>query len=307
MSATEDLSQQIKHSPDLPGVYLFRDGVGDVLYVGKALALRRRLAGYLPAFGGESAGRLPVKVLEMAGRAASVEWIVTSNEVEALLLEHNLIKQHRPPFNIRLRDDKSYPYIMITATDEFPRVQFTRSPHQKGYLYFGPFSNAAKVRETLDALAKVFPMRTCRGRQPGRRSGSPCLQFHIQRCPGPCIGAVDARGYQDVIDQVVDFLSGRETKVVARLARSMQEAAERQDFESAAVYRDRLDALRHVLERQQVESSSLGSADVVGLALDEWGANLQVFVTRDGKLADRRSLTFENVAARTLRRSSSVL
>jgi excinuclease ABC subunit C len=296
MSTIDELKHQIKHSPDLPGVYLYRDEAGEVLYVGKALSLRRRLANYLPAVDGDPAGRLPVKVTEMVSRAATVEWIVTSNEAEALLLEQNLIKQHRSPFNIRLRDDKSYPYIAVTTEDEFPRVMFTRQPHRRGNLYFGPFSSAAKVRETLDALGRVFPVRTCRGGRPGRRSGAPCLQFHINRCPGPCTGAVGAAAYGAVIDQVVDFLSGRETKVVARLERSMQEAAGRQDFETATVLRDRLDALRHVLERQRVESSSLGSADIAGLAMDDWGANVQVFITRDGKLADRRSLTFVNVA-----------
>ena len=296
MSATEELTQQVKQSPDMPGVYLFRDERGDVLYVGKALSLKKRLASYLPAVEGKETGRLGAKVNEMVGRAATVEWIVTRNEVEALLLEQNLIKQHRAPFNIRLRDDKSYPYIMITAEDEFPRVVFTRKPHRRGNLYFGPFSSAAKVRETLDVLGRVFPLRSCGGRHPGRRSGSPCLQFHIQRCPGPCANAVGSGEYRAVIDQVVDFLSGREPEVVARLERAMQEAAGRQDFESAAVFRDRLDALRHVLERQQVESSSLGSADITGLAVDDWGANVQVLITRDGKLADRRSLTFVNVA-----------
>ncbi len=296
MSGSDELVHQIKHSPDLPGVYLFRDASGIVLYVGKALSLRKRLANYLPALEASAPGRLPAKVTEMVTRAAGVEWIVTSNEVEALLLEHNLIKQHRSSFNIRLRDDKSYPYIMITVEDEFPRVMFTRQPHQRGNLYFGPFSSAAKVRETLDALGRVFPVRACRGRQPGRRSGTPCLQFHIDRCPGPCLGALAAADYQAIVDQVVDFLSGRETKVVAQLERAMQEAAGRQDFESAAVFRDRLEALRHVLERQQIESSTLGSADITGLALDDWGANVQVFITRDGKLADRRSLTFVNVA-----------
>ncbi len=295
MSGSDELRHHIKHAPDLPGVYLYRDASGDVLYVGKALSLRKRLANYLPALEGGDAGRVPAKVAEMVSRSAAVEWIVTTNEVEALILEHNLIKQHRPPFNIRLRDDKSYPYIMITAEDEFPRVMFTRQAHRRGNLYFGPFSSAAKVRETLDVLGRVFPVRACRGRQPGRRNGSPCLQFHIDRCPGPCLGTVDVADYGAVVGQVVDFLSGRETRVVARLERSMQEAAERQDFESAAVFRDRLEALSHVLERQRIESSSLGSADVTGMAVDGWGANVQVFITRDGKLADRRSFTLVNV------------
>ncbi|MBN1631956.1 MAG: excinuclease ABC subunit C, partial [Thermoleophilia bacterium] len=296
MSTTEELRQQIKNAPDLPGVYLYRDGSGDVLYVGKALSLRKRLASYLPGLDGDKAGRQPVKVNEMLGKAASVEWIVTGNEVEALLLENNLIKQHHSPFNIRLRDDKSYPYIMITMQDEFPRVVFTRQQHRRGNLYFGPFSNASKVRETLDALGKVFPLRTCNGHRPGRRSGSPCLQYHIGRCPGPCLGTVTPSEYRAVIDQVIDFLSGRENKVLARLERSMQEAAANHDYESAAVLRDRLEALRHVLEGQQIESRSRGAADIAGLAVDDWGANVQLFITRDGKLADRRSLTFVNVA-----------
>jgi excinuclease ABC subunit C len=295
MSGRDELKELMKGSPDLPGVYLYRDAQGEVLYVGKALSLRKRLASYLPGLTDES-GRLPVKVYEMMSRAASVEWIATTNEVEALLLEHNLIKQHRAPFNIRLRDDKSYPYVMVTIDEDYPRVMFTRQPHRRGKLYFGPFSDAAKVRETLDALARVFPVRTCRGREPGRHSGSPCLQFHINRCRAPCVGNVDATGYREVVDQVIDFLSGRERSVLAVLEQSMREAAARQDFESAAAFRDRVEALRHVLERQRIESSSLGSADITGMALDDWGANIQVFITRDGKLADRRSLTFVNVA-----------
>jgi len=299
MSHVEELRHQIKHSPDVPGVYLYKDERGEVLYVGKALSLRKRLAGYLPAVEGKNGGRVPARMVEMVGRAATVEWIATTSEVEALLLEHNIIKQHRPQFNIRLRDDKSYPYIVITTEDEFPRVMFTRQKHRRGNLYFGPFASAAKVRETLDVLGRVFPVRSCRGPRPGRRSGSPCLQFHIQRCPGPCQGTVDPGDYKAVIDQVVDFLSGRENRVVARLQRSMHEAAERQDFEGAALFRDRLEALNHVLERQRIESSSLRSADVVGMATDVCGANVQVFITRDGKLADRRSLTLVNVEGAT--------
>ncbi len=291
----EELRQQIKHSPDLPGVYLYRDEAGNILYVGKALSLRKRLGSYLQAFPGSGKGRVPAKVVEMVERAASVEWIVTASEVEALLLENNLIKQHRPPFNIHLRDDKSYPYIMITMQDEFPRMLLTRQPHRKGNLYFGPFLSPSKVRETLDTLRRVFPVRSCRGKEPGRHSGTPCLQFHIKRCLAPCEGKVNAEEYRGMIARVIDVLSGRETTVPAGLERSMQEAAARQDFEAAAVFRDRREALSHVLERQGIEGNGLGSADVTGMALDAQGANIQVFVTRDGKLADRRSLTLENV------------
>ncbi len=299
VSATDELTQQIRHAPAHPGVYLFRGDHAEILYVGKARSLKKRLASYLPAVGGARSARVPAKVSEMMGRAVAVEWIVTGSEAEALLLEQNLIKQHRAPFNIRLRDDKSYPYLMVTMLEDFPRLVFTRQAHRRGNLYFGPYSSAAKVRETLDALQRVFPLRTCSGKQPGRRSGSPCLQLHIERCAGPCVGSVDRAGYRAVIGQVVEFLSGREPLVVSRLEQEMQEAADRQDFEAAAALRDRLAALRHVLERQQVESSALGSADIIGLATDEWGANVQVLITRDGKLADRRSLIFVNVIGAT--------
>ncbi len=299
MTAADDLKELIRHSPDHPGVYLYRDEAGSVIYVGKALSLRRRLSNYLPGLSGGDNARVPVKMVEMLARAAGLEWIVTSTEVEALLLENNLIKQHRPPYNIRLRDDKSYPYIMITMEDDYPRVMFTRQPHRKGNLYFGPYGSAAKVRETLDVLRRVFPIRACRGREPGRHSGSPCLQFHIKRCLAPCLGETSVEEYRELVTQVVDLLSGRQTKVAAALQAAMAQAAARQDFETAAVYRDRLEALRHVQERQRIESTSLGSCDITGMAMDARGANVQVFVTRDGKLADRRSFTLENIEGAT--------
>ncbi len=288
-----ELERQIKEAPDLPGVYLFRDGDGVVLYVGKALSLRRRLAGYAPAVREEA--RVPVKVGEMGRRAESVEWIVTSSDAEALFLEHNLIKRHRPDFNIRLRDDKSYPYIVITMAEEFPRVMFTRQPHRRGNLYFGPYGSAAKVRETLDALGRIFPFRKCRGPQPGRRTGSPCLQFHIKRCNAPCVGGVSAEEYREVVSRVADFLAGRHNQTVAAMEVEMKAAATDRDFEKAALLRDRLEALRHILERQQVKGAVQGAVDIIGLARDESGANVQVFLTRDGLLSDRRSFTLVGV------------
>ncbi|MHB8869930.1 MAG: excinuclease ABC subunit UvrC [Thermoleophilia bacterium] len=286
-----ELERQIREAPDLPGVYLFRGGTGGVLYVGKALSLRKRLLSYLPAVRGSEGSRAPVKVTEMAQRAEVVEWIVTSTEVEALLLEHNLIKRHHPDFNIALRDDKSYPYIVITMEEEYPRVLFTRLPHRRGNLYFGPYGSAAKVRETLDALGRVFPYRKCRGAKPGRRSGSPCLQFHIKRCTAPCMEGVTPEEYRVIVDRVADFLSGRQAKTITSMEREMKEASQATDFERAALLRDRLDALRHIMERQQVKGAVLGAVDILGLARDERGANVQVFLTRDGLLSDRRSFT----------------
>ncbi len=290
----DELQRQIKDSPDLPGVYLFRDPQDGVLYVGKAVSLRKRLVTYLPAVRGD-AGRVPAKVLEMAQRAETVEWIVTASEVEAFLLEHTLIKRHHPPFNIRLRDDKSYPYVVITLEDEFPRVMFTRQPHRKGSLYFGPYANAAKVRETLDMLGRIFPFRKCRGPAPGRRTGSPCLQYYIKRCQAPCVGLISKEEYREVIDQVVAFLQGRQHEVADRLEASMRAAASDQDFEVAALYRDRLEAVRHVLERQRVSLPTAGNADIIGMAVDQLGANVQVFLTRGGLLTDRRSFSLDNV------------
>ncbi len=276
-------------------MYLFREEGGSVLYVGKALSLRKRLGNYLAAARHGEGPRVPAKVADMVERAATVEWIVASSEVEALLLENNLIKRHRPPFNIRLRDDKSYPYILITMEDEFPRVMFTRLPHRRGNLYFGPYASAAKVRETLDTLGRIFPFRKCRGVQPGRKSGSPCLQYHIKRCTAPCAGLIPSDEYALIVRRVVDFLSGRYARVASDLDADMREAAQALDFERAALYRNRLEAVRHVLERQQARSESLGTVDIVGMALDEHGANAQVFITRDGILSDRRSFSLENI------------
>ncbi|MHB9150724.1 MAG: excinuclease ABC subunit UvrC [Thermoleophilia bacterium] len=290
-----ELERQVKEAPDLPGVYLFRDGEGVVLYVGKALSLRRRLAGYAPAVRDES--RVPVKVAEMARRAESVEWIVTSSDAEALLLEHNLIKRHRPDFNIRLRDDKSYPYIVITMEEEFPRVIFTRKPHRRGNLYFGPYGSAAKVRETLDALGRIFPFRKCRGPRPGRRTGSPCLQFHIKRCSAPCVDGISPEDYRQVVTRVADLLAGRHNQTVGAMEAEMKAASADRDFEKAALLRDRLEALHHILERQQVKGAVQGAVDIIGLARDESGANVQVFLTRDGLLSDRRSFTLDGVEA----------
>lgn len=274
---------------------MFRSREGDVLYVGKAASLRKRLSNYLPATRAENAQHDNPRVLEMGQRAHSLEWIVTSSPSEALLLENNLIKRHRPPFNIRLRDDKSYPYIVVTAEDAFPRVMLTRQPHKRGHLYFGPYANAAKVRETLDTLGRIFPFRKCRGPKPGRHSGTPCLQYSIKRCPAPCEKLVSPEDYREIVEQVVEFLSGRQRDLARQLESEMKQAAKAQDFERAALYRDRLTAVRHVLERQQARSQVLGTADVIGMARTEEAGNIQVFLTREGILADRRSFTLEEI------------
>ncbi len=281
--------------PHEPGVYRFLDGDGAVLYVGKAKDLRKRVAAYFKR--GTSAGPHG-RTAEMVARARDLEWVVTASETEALLLEDNFIKEHRPPFNLRLRDDKSYPWIEITMVDEWPRVRFFRGRHVPGNLYFGPYSSARKVRETLDVLGRIFPYRKCKGRQPGRVSGSPCLQYFIRRSLGACDGRVGHDEYMEVIAQVVDFLRGRLGAVERDVERAMEEAAKAQQFEKAALLRDRLEAVRHVQERQSARVEAVEAFDVIGLYQGEPGSNVQVFRVRDGAVVDRQTFFVDNAAGR---------
>jgi excinuclease ABC subunit C len=285
------LEEQLKGLPAKPGVYLFRDDHGQVLYIGKAKALRPRVRSYFQA--SPSVGRATIRSLPE--RVADVEVIVTDTEVEALHLEQNLVKRHRPPFNVRLRDDKSFPYIAVTVEDDYPRVMFTRERHRRGVVYFGPYANAKKVRETLDVLNRVFPYRPCEGPKPGRHSGIPCLDYHIERCLAPCVGYVSKENYRAIIDGVIEFLSGETRPIQRELERKMTKAAEAERFEEAARYRNRLFAVRHLVERQAADRRSVGTVDVIGIASDGERAAVQVFPLRDGRLIDRYAFHLENV------------
>ena len=225
---------------------------------------------------------------ELIDRTDSIEFLVTENEPEALLAEQSFIKRYRPRFNIRLRDDKSYPYVGVSLDEEFPRVYFTRERHRPNRAYFGPFSSAKRVRETLDLLGKLFQYRTCEGPEPGRRSGVPCLDYYIKRCQAPCVGYIDKEEYRGNIDRIVGFLSGRYKEIAGDLEDKMEEASEAQDFERAALFRDRLNAVRAMMERQQVAGGALGSADLIAVAVEGSDANAQVFQVRDGVLAERQ-------------------
>src|ERR1700761_4246673 len=275
--------------PDEPGVYLFRDGRGKVIYVGKAKSIRKRVASH---FSNPStrAGR---EILDMIEQ---IEALVVHTESEALLVEQNFIKQYKPRLNIRLRDDKSYPYIAISLDEEFPRVYFTRERHRRDRAYFGPYSNAKRVRATLEVLGKVFMFRSCDGPEPGRRSGSPCLDYYIKRCEAPCVGYVDREGYRKAIDGVIAFLSGRYKEIEQRLEYEMQLASSEQRFEDAARERNRLRAIRSLLERQRVAHDGEGSMDAIAIALADGEANAQVFQIRDGVLSDRQSFYLDNTA-----------
>ena len=234
----------------------------------------------------------------MIERIASIDFLVTESEAEALLAEQSFIKRHRPQFNIRLRDDKSYPYIGISLDEEFPRVYFTRERHRSQRLYFGPYSSAKRVRETLDLLGRLFQYRTCEGPEPGRRSGVPCLDYYIKRCAAPCVGYVDREEYRRGIDAIVAFLSGRYRDVERDLERKMAEAAAAEEFERAAVFRDRLEAVRSLMERRSVAGESLDSADLIAVAVEGAEANAQVFQVRDGVLAERHGFYLANEAER---------
>jgi len=283
------LEDQLKGLPAKPGVYLFRDERGDVLYIGKAKTLRPRVRSY---FQSGQDGRAQIAYLPE--RVADIEVIVTGSEVEALHLEQNLVKRHRPPFNVRLRDDKSFPYIAVTVEDEYPRVMFTRERHRRGVWYFGPYANAKKVRETLDVLNRVFPYRPCEGPKPGRHSGIPCLDYHIDRCLAPCVGYVSREDYRAIIDGVIEFLSGNVRPIQRELEQKMNEAAREERFEDAARYRNRLFAVQHLVERQAVERQSVGTVDVIGFAADGDRAVVQIFPLRGGRMVDRHSFHLEN-------------
>ena len=278
MSRAERIAEQRRTLPDEPGVYLFYDAKGELLYVGKARSIRKRIASHFSA--GER---------RLTSRIDRIDTLVTANEAEALLAEQSFIKRHRPRFNIRLRDDKSYPYVCVSLDEDFPRVYFTRERHRAHRAYFGPFSSAKRLRETLDLLGKLFQFRTCEGAEPGRRSGSPCLDYYIKRCGAPCVGYIDRDEYRRNIDAIIDFLSGRYRQVERDEEEKMAAAAGAEEFERAALHRDRLKAIRSLFERQRVAGGSVGTADLIGVAVEGADANAQVFQVRDGILAERQS------------------
>ena len=240
-SRAERIAQRRRELPDSPGVYLFHDRAGELLYVGKARSIRKRVDSHFS--GGET---------RLTSRVERIDVLVTANEAEALLAEQSFIKRHRPRFNIRLRDDKSYPYVAVSLDEDYPRVYFTREKHRSGRAYFGPFSSAKRVRETLDLLGKLFQFRTCEGAEPGRRSGSPCLDYYIKRCGAPCVGYIGREEYRRNIDAIVDFLSGRYRQVERDEQAKMEEAAAAREFERAAIHRDRLTAIKSLFERQRI-------------------------------------------------------
>ena len=278
--------------PDAPGSYQFKDAQGRVVYVGKAKSLRSRLNSY---FGDPRS--MPPRTAQMVQTAATVEWIEVRNEVEALMLEYSLIKAHAPRFNIRLRDDKSYPFLAVTLADEWPRPRVMRGRKQKGTRYFGPYAHAYAIRETLDLLLRTFPVRTCSDNKFGRhqRLGRPCLLFHIEKCVGPCVGEVTHEEYQRLVDDLVGFLDGDTDAVIDGLEADMADAADHLEFERAARLRDRLVSVRKAVEKQQMVAERSEDFDVIGIADDDLEASVQVFFVRKGRVVGRRGFIVDKV------------
>ncbi len=280
-------AEKRRELPDEPGVYLFRDARGRVIYVGKAKSIKKRVASHFS----NPSTRGGHDLVDLIDR---IEALVVHTEAEALLTEQNFIKQYKPRFNIRLRDDKSYPYIAISLDEDFPRVYFTRERHRRDRAYFGPYSNAKRVRSTLEVLGKVFMFRSCEGPVPGRRSGSPCLDYYIKRCEAPCVGYVSKEDYRSGIDGVIGFLSGRYREIERSLEAAMRDASDEQRFEDAVRERNRLRAVRSLLERQRVANEATGTLDAIAVAISDGDANAQVFQVRDGVLSDRQSFYLDN-------------
>ncbi|MCL0072692.1 excinuclease ABC subunit UvrC [Dehalococcoidia bacterium] len=274
--------------PDKPGVYLFRDDGGAVLYVGKAASLQHRVRSYF------APQALPPKLQKMVSMTTDIDFIVTDSEQEALILECNLIKKYRPYFNVRFKDDKSYPYLKITLAEEWPGVQLTRRLIEDGSRYFGPFASPGSLRRTMNLVNKLFPYRTCKKVITGPDT-RPCLKYHIHRCTGPCIGAVNQEEYQRIIAQVILFLEGKQAQVIRELKKKMSAAASNLDFEKAASLRDQIQAIESIIEQQKVVSTRKVNEDVIAIAQDKNEACAQVFFIRGGKLLGQEHFLLEGV------------
>ena len=274
------LRDEIKNIPDKPGVYLFKDKRGSILYVGKAKSLKKRVRSYF-----NTNQQLP-KVRLMVAQAVKIDYSVTATEVEALVFEATLIKEHRPKFNVSYMDDKSYPYLAVCFNEKWPRVKYTREKHRADTRYFGPYTNARALKETLDTLLKIFPLRACSDTVMARtaKTGRPCLYFHINRCPGPCVGRTDPREYGRTLEQLCAFLEGRQEQVIADLGREMEKASKDLAFERAAVFRDRIATAGQILEKQKVATDTRLNQDVFGLTVDDDLGCVQLLKVRAGKL-----------------------
>lgn len=278
--------------PDAPGSYQFKDEDGRIIYVGKAKSLKSRLTSYFVR-----PDLLHPRTAQMMERAASVEWIQVQSDVDAIMLEYNLIKVHRPYFNVRLIDDKSYPWLAVTVDETFPRAMITRGARRKGTRYFGPYAQSFALRETLDLLLRTFPLRTCNDKKFMRheRLGRPCLLFHIERCSGPCVGEISPEDYRSLVSGIMSFMDGETKSITERLELEMDTASKAQNYEEAAVIRDKLESIKIAGQRQEMVASTDDNLDVIGIADDELEAAVQVLHVRHGRVVGRNGFILEKV------------
>lgn len=290
MALSEAVLAKVRNLTTQPGVYLWKNDKGQIIYVGKAVNLRNRVRSYVR----HDAKRAP-KVSAMMSHAADVETIVVANEMEALILENTLIKKHRPRYNIMLRDDKTYPYIKVTVQEDYPRVFMTRRVHRDGARYFGPFADAGAVHRVLKLIQRAFRIRSCRTMQANR----PCLQYHLHHCDAPCVHYITKGEYDKLVEQAVDILEGRDTGVVRKLQEQMESAAEAMEFEKAAMYRDQITAVKVIQEQQNITTVGGGDMDVLGFAGDAGQTCVQIYTIRQGRLMGRETFSLENSADET--------
>ena len=287
-----DFEYHLKNLPDKPGVYLMKNSLGEIIYVGKAKILKNRVRSYFQTSKNHSE-----KVKVMVKNIAEFEYIVTDTEMEALILECNLIKKYSPKYNILLKDDKFYPFIKITVKDDFPRVFVTRNFAKDGSKYFGPYTNGTAVYETINLIYKIFPLRNCKLliKENGEKI-RPCLNYHIKQCGGPCGGYISKEKYGEMIKQIIDLLSGKDTYLLKSLKLDMEHAAENLEFEKAALLRDKILAVETLVEKQKIFKTMEGDEDFINIDVDEKDSCIQVFFSRDGKILGREHFIFENTA-----------
>lgn len=278
-----NIDEELQKLPDKPGVYIMKDKYGEIIYVGKAISLKNRVRQYF-----RSPEKHPPKVKVMVKHIHEFEYIIVDNEVEALILEANLIKKHKPKYNILLRDDKQYPYIKVTTNEKYPRVLKTRRILKDGAKYFGPYPSAYAVNDTIDIIRNLYPIRTCNQNvEKNQGRTRPCLNYYIDRCVGPCQGNVDEELYNSMIDEIIMFLNGKEEKLIQIIEQKMYEASKNLDFESAAKYRDQINSLKTILEKQKVVTTNLIDQDIIGMAKGIDEVCVQVFFVRSGKVVGR--------------------
>lgn len=287
-----DFEYHLKNLPSKPGVYLMKNSLGEVIYVGKAKILKNRVKSYF-----QNSKNHSEKVRVMVKHIAEFEYIVTDSEMEALILECNLIKKYSPRYNILLKDDKFYPFIKITVNDDFPRVFVTRNYSKDGSKYFGPYTNGTAVYETINLINKIFPLRTCKLLiKEGGETVRPCLNYHIKKCFGPCGGYISKEEYGKMINDVIDILSGKDTTVLKVLQSEMEEASMNLEFEKAADLRDKILAIKAIVEKQKIFKTMEGDEDFINIYKDEKDSCVQVFFSREGKILGREHFVFENTA-----------